>query len=880
MSDEEKKIQELVEQLDLLSERQSFFQREIQAIKQRINELELKGPQLPKSTNTLDPQPNLKDLPQVSEENSQTSLTPDMAFAEKIKALNGDLEQLSNRHTAFQQKIHAIRKEIYLLEEELAQKPKTENTNTLDPQPNVFAEKVTAEIGKEPESIKKPEKELTLAEKIQQLGEEDQVRTQQTRKLNKQFDFEKFIGENLISKIGIAITVIGVGIGAKYAIDHDMINPLTRIILGYLMGLGLLGTGIYLKKKYENFSAVLLSGGMAIMYFITFFAYDLYELIPRLAAFALMVLFTIFTVLAALNYNKQIIALIGLAGAYCVPLLLNDGSGNYPALFTYMTVINLGILAVAVHRYWKILYYSAFGLTWLVFLGWFANNYTVDEHTGTALGFSLGFFLIFYATFISYKLLKKESFNAVDVILMMGNAFIYYGIGYAVMDQTEGLEMYLGLFTVGNAAIHLGVNVLMKQMKLADKPLFYLMGGLSMVFVTIAIPVQLDGNWVTLLWAGEATLLLWIARNKQVPIYEKISYPIMILAFFSIIQDWGENYIDVGKEDILLPLLNIQFLSSVLFTGFFVFITWMFTTQKPKEEPTGFVYDLVQIMIPSILLASLFCTFGLEIYNYWENRFYGTGIAIATENSWENYTSFRYDADMRLFGQIWVINYALLFIALLSFANMRYLKNKPLANVTPILNIGVLLIFLTGGLDVLSDLRESYLAYAHATTEEAKMFSRGIMHLAIRYISIGFASTVLFASYQYSKQQFLDTTLRLIFEFTLHGAVLWILSAELIHWMDLAQSEQSYKLGLSILWGVYSLFLIVLGIWKRKPHLRFAAMGLFGITLLKLFFYDLTNLNTLAKTIVFVCLGLLLLIISFLYNKFKNQIADEKDDSQ
>ncbi len=83
-------------------------------------------------------------------------------------------------------------------------------------------------------------------------------------------DLEKFIGGNLINKIGILITIIGVAIGAKYSIDNDLISPLTRIILGYLLGLGLLGFGIKLKEKYKSFSAVLVSGAMVIMYFITF----------------------------------------------------------------------------------------------------------------------------------------------------------------------------------------------------------------------------------------------------------------------------------------------------------------------------------------------------------------------------------------------------------------------------------------------------------------------------------------------------------------------------------------------------------------------------------------------------------------------------------
>ena len=116
------------------------------------------------------------------------------------------------------------------------------------------------------------------------------------------------------------------------------------------------------------------------------------------------------------------------------------------------------------------------------------------------------------------------------------------------------------------------------------------------------------------------------------------------------------------------------------------------------------------------------------------------------------------------------------------------------------------------------------------------------------------------------------------FDFMLYTSILWIASSELINWMDIAEPTQSYKLGLSILWGIYSLFLIAVGIWKKKKHLRIGAIALFGVTLIKLFFYDISHLNTIAKTIVFVSLGVLLLIISFLYNKYKHNISNEADN--
>ena len=97
----------------------------------------------------------------------------------------------------------------------------------------------------------------------------------------------------------------------------------------------------------------------------------------------------------------------------------------------------------------------------------------------------------------------------------------------------------------------------------------------------------------------------------------------------------------------------------------------------------------------------------------------------------------------------------------------------------------------------------------------------------------------------------------------------------MINLLDLSGSDQTYKLGLSILWGAYSLLLIILGIWKNKKHMRIAAIILFGVTLLKLFLYDISQLNTMAKTIVFISLGILLLVISFLYNKYKNIISND-----
>lgn len=690
-------------------------------------------------------------------------------------------------------------------------------------------------------------------------------------------DLEKFIGENLFNKIGIAITVIGVAIGAKYSIENDLISPLTRIILGYLFGLALLGFGIKLKSKYVNYSAVLVSGAMAIMYFITYFAFGLYHLIPQTMAFVLMLIFTVFTVIAAINYNRQVIAHIGLVGAYAVPFLLSEGSEKVVILFSYMAILNIGILAIAIKKYWKPLYYASFGLTWLIFFSWYVSKYQTDEHFGLALVILSVFFITFYITFLAYKVLQKEKFAVDDIILLVTNSFIYYGIGYAILDIHETGEQLLGLFTLYNAIVHFIISVIIYRQKLADKNLQYLISGLVLIFITTAIPVQLDGRWVTLLWVGEAALLFWIGRTKNVPFYEKLSYPLMLLAFFSITQDWGyvyDTYIPENPETRITPLLNVNFLTSILFIAAFGFIN-ILNQNKNYSPALGHqkgISKIISYSIPAILLFTIYYAFRMEIDTYWNQLFTDSAFTNNPEN--EQYPVYYRNYDLSRFRIIWIINYTLLFVSILSFVNFRKFKNQQFGLINLGLSILTLSAFLTHGLYVLSELRESYLQQTLS-----QYYQRGIINLWMRYLSFAFVALTLFACYKYIRQDFIKRNFKMAFDFVLHTSILWIASSELINWMDISDSTQSYKLGLSILWGIYSLFLIAFGIWKKNKPLRIGAIALFGVTLVKLFFYDISHLNTIAKTIVFVSLGVLLLIISFLYNKYKLLISDDEAGS-
>ncbi len=761
-------------------------------------------------------------------------------FSKEINELRIQLIRLKidSEHTLIEENIHHVTEESFVTP---ISEPKKENV----PPPIPFSNEVKTTVD-EP------------------IGPLPQINTSQAKKS----DLEKFIGENLINKIGIAITVIGVGIGAKYSIDHDLISPLTRIILGYLMGLGLMGIGMRLRKNYENFSAVLESGAIAIMYFITYAAYSFYGLMPMVAAFALMVLFTVFTVVTAIKYNSQVIAIIGLVGAYAVPFLLSDGSGNVEILFSYMAIINIGILFIAIKKYWKILYYSSFILTWMIFSGWFFTDYEQGVHFSLAFIFLAIFFSTFYFIFLAYKLIKKEKFEFGDIIVLLTNSFIFYGIGYYMLNDTDDNRHLLGLFTLCTAVIHFLVAVLIYRQKLADRNLFFLVAGLFLIFITIAVPVQLDGNWVTLLWTGEAAVLFWIGRTKGVPMYERLSFPLMALAFLSLMSDWVSLY-EVYESHIITtavtPFININFLTSVLFIGAFYFITQINSDEKYKTE----IYKMLDFILPTILLVVLYFAVRMEISFYFQ-QLYSSSVKEITSPG-DDYSHNIWNEDLNNFRVTWIINYSLLF-----FAVLFYLKRKMFSNITVrwiLLSLGIIVLisFLTLGLYILSELREDYL-----NNTLSEYYQHSGFNITVRYISMIFAGLFLFSLHRFIAT-FSESPsypkLKIFYELILSMTIIWIATSELLNWMDIMKSTQSYKLILSILWGVCSLILVILGIWKDKKHLRIAAIVLFAATLLKLFFYDILELSTISKTIVFVVLGILLLVISFLYNKYTHKIS-------
>ena len=759
----------------------------------------------------------------------------------RIEQLLKKLEELQRRQEDFNREINAIRQEIRQVQDQV-------------PEDEHLREQVQAEPLPESQPAGSLSAKLEAKEKQKKTPFSGFIKT----------DLEKFIGENLMNKIGILITITGVAIGARYAIDKELISPFVRIMLGYGVGGGLLFFAVRLKDEIPNFSAVLFSGAMAVFYIITFAAFSFYGLMGSFPVSLLMVFITLLTVAGSLYYNREVVAHIGLVGAYAVPFLVG-GDGPASTLFIYMAIINAGVLSVGVYKYWKLLTYSAFAFTWLIYGTWQQTDYAPADELFTALLFSLIFFIIFYLTALTYKVLREQVFKRGDVWLILANSFVFYGFGYSILNGHEAGSSWLGAFTAGNAIIHFAAAVLVYRAGLSDKNLFYLVVGLAVTFFTIAIPVELDGNWITLLWTGEAAILFWIGRSQQINFYEKMAHPILALAFISLLFDWHSAYPLFEMEQIeagFTAFLNIHFFTSIFFISAISFVSWKDYSSEnlPSLYQNSANDRLIRQLIQLTLIIAVYFAFRLEIQGWFNQLFIDSKVTAHTDETSGN-------RDILRFSTLGVFNYTMFFISALILVSIRWLKQKDPGFILFVVVVICTVLFFENGLSELGRLKQSYL-----NPSEYEPYTAGVFHIGIRYISFLFLGLMLYATHRLAHQDYMEGNLKIAFDALLHVTVLWILSNELILWIDLSTSADPYKLGLTILWAVYALLIIALGIKTAKKHLRVGAIALLGITLLKLFFYDIAHLDAVARAIVFVTLGILLLLASFLYNRFSKEV--------
>lgn len=662
-------------------------------------------------------------------------------------------------------------------------------------------------------------------------------------------DLEKFIGENLLSKIGIVIFVIGMGFLVKLGIDNNVITESMRIGIGLLIGGGMVALAHYLRKSFIAFSSILIGGALSVLYFTIALAFHQYALIPQTAAFIAMVLITCFGVLLSITYNNKVLAILAVLGGFGTPFFLSTGEGNVSALFTYLLILDIGMLILVYTKKWNIVNLLAYIFTYLIYIGVYFDKYlsNQDELRLTLFLFLSSIYLIFFLMNIIYNVKNNCQFKAKEILMLLSNSGLYFTFGLSIVsDYKEGV--FSGLFTAMVAIFNFVFAYLLYKRKGIDKNLLFLLIGLVLTFVSLVAPIQLKGNYITLFWAFEAVLLLWLANKSRLNIIKKTSIIVTGLMLVSLVMDWQYNYTPYGEFIVLNIIVNKVFITG-FFAGLSIFLSiklW----QKDEVMSIGALSFPFKKIYFQVLFLALIYFVPLFEFNYQLVRF-------------------EYSDPFRII-LLGVYNY-LFVIGLIQLSQV-----KSIAIFTRVVSIfsGVVilsymsffLIQITRARNIINDLAGFYWHY--------------VLLLSVALITINLVKRQLAFYGQKS------SVTKLIWGAVSFVAV-YILSAEVGHLSVLYQNgsglstSEAYSVALKsvypVVWAISALVLMIVGMKYRIKTMRLASLVLFSITIVKLFVYDLAG-NSTGKIISFILLGAILLLISFLYQKLKFIIQDDEDD--
>ena len=684
----------------------------------------------------------------------------------------------------------------------------------------------TPEVEEEtPETIEEPVEE-EQEEPAMAMEEEEEIEEHATSETN----FEKYIGENLFGKIGILIFIIGIGFFVKYAIDQNWINETARTLMGYAVGAGMLVLAERLHKRYHTFSSLLAGGAFGIYYLITAIAFHYYALFSHTMAFVILCVTTIFMSAVSVLYDRKELAVTALVGGFIAPFIISTDSSSIISLQIYITILNIGMFCLAMYKKWAILPMVSFAFTYIILWGTTALGSFSDSEAVTTYPTLFAFATLFYVIFLlPVVFILRTQYGENTRLGLLGiitaNSFLYLIYGDFLLQHFEASSdttAYLAFFI---AAVNLAIHLYLRFRVEGQDTLRNLMLGLAVTFASMGIPILFSAANVLMVWAAESVLLLWLFTKEKNRIYELASAVLLLLTLGALAYyRTTDTFIhDTGD--------------SLFFNGAFFVTTFV-----------SIAYYVVAVIMQ----------FNKELFS-------DTKRLIA-------YTPCNAIA--------YALSFSILFLAFRD--NFHFHLEQPISECASLLTANIMLL---GGALILRkrfEISENKLAYEISLYLAGILFAMTVWNytapegLLLRWLMA--LVTIAYMAYCMRGQLLVTSNQRnLHIEYSIISTLMWLTLTRLLL---ITFNEVNFSTAFSLSLGIAAFILMCIGMRYHSKEIRIVSLAEFGIVIGKLILNDVWAMPALGKIIVFISLGALLLILSFLYQKLKDALFNEEEQEQ
>ena len=326
---------------------------------------------------------------------------------------------------------------------------------------------------------------------------------------------ESRIGGQWLNRVGIVAVLVGLSYFLKLAFDNNWIGPATQVTIGILAGIAiLLWSERFRRKGFSGFAFSLNAIGIGALYLSLWAAAQFYHLIPASVAFFGMVVITATAAVLSLRQNAELLAALALLGGFLTPVLLSTNQNQEVALFIYLALLDLGTVWVVAIKSWRRLLLGSFVGSALLFGAW-ASSYYTEPQLPPTLAFATFFFLLYaIAPFLGRRTAEDRPSPNVMIALALLDASFYFATSYLILVQHYRFE--LAWLAVGIAVFFFALTRLsQRRAGIAGALYGALYLALGVGFLTIAIPLKLEGHWNTLGWIIEGGALFWAAHRGR-----------------------------------------------------------------------------------------------------------------------------------------------------------------------------------------------------------------------------------------------------------------------------------------------------------------------------------------------------------------------------
>ncbi len=658
-------------------------------------------------------------------------------------------------------------------------------------------------------------------------------------------------------RVGVLLLVVGAGFFVNYSIQNGYINEFGRVAICAAAGLGLLAAGTQmLGRKYHLFGQGLMGAGIAMLYLSVFGAASRYHLIGMPAAFGLMIAVTCLAGWIAVRFDSMLVAVLGILGGYGTPVMLSTGEVNFVGLFSYLLILGAGVFGISYKKNWRLLNYLSFAGTYALFFAALQDYRTSDFWQ--VMPFLAAFFALYSTMTFLFNLVNRQKSTLLEVLGLLINAGAFFGASYWLVEDAYGRK-WVAAVSLALAACYAAHVYYFLIRRLLDREMLLAFTALSAFFLAVTIPLALSSEWITASWALQALVMLWIAGKLESEFLRQIAYLLyaFVLVRFGAV-DLRQQYFAAAAAD--LPMVDYlwQMLERVVMLGIpigsLAGAGWLLRRTPPKPLlPVGDGNDV----------------------RPWIGRHWAVGAVVAVVAGMM-FLALHCELDRSLlyfYPPLRLPVLSLLWIAMCAFLLGEYRRNasNPLLVLLAAFVVGLVLKLFcfdiaTWHVHLYGIVRYDGLDYS---------FLDG----AMRLLDFGAIVAFLGCAYYLLPRNDNARPVGAIFG-SAAVALLWV-------WSTLEVNTFLYHYvpglragGVSILWSVFALSLIVAGIWRDARAIRYVGLALFAVVAWKVFFSDLARLDQLYRIVAFLLLGVLVLSGSFVYLKYRPALtaAAKKED--